>query len=484
MDKITLKLSYQYDDASSFTFPTYDELLEKCSSNIGCSYKNIINIDIKAFEFTIIPRYGYYYYSIARDTNGYRLAYGSGSAGTKLVIKNDGHIINQESLYGKYYYSYYGNTEKSINGKESNILSTSDGWNMTVDVYYDKDYLLDRTYTTRFNSTSNSLSVGTLEDFINPDYNLDRDNEIVYVLLKLNTYHEFYNSYNQQYFSPKATIGNEIIYDYNGSKLFMYITSSDSTNMSTIVNLNYLNAFGSTLKVYADGPFGTMNTQIAKLNGNQEYKILIFRKGNSVECYYDRSPESGQFYLPTLDDLKTKLASKLNVNKSNITDLSIDTVDFTIAKGTYKPEAYAVISTSNRLKYTDVAYNTTANTTSTLRGISNDEILALNPNDASWDNISNNRILLSIYSSESLSGTYVKANFNWWRVYYAGDSIKTTMTVYLTYTLSDGTVSHSTIKYYDGSQWKDCEVFYYTGSEWKQCDVFQYDGSEYKKIGG
>lgn len=218
--------------------------------------------------------------------------------------------------------------------------------------------------------------------------------------------------------------------------------------------------------------------------------ITILDIKDSVECYYDRNTASstrpyGEFYLPTLDNLKTKLASKLNVNKSNITNLSIDTVDFTIAKG---PKAtalpYAVISTMSSVKYTDVAYNTRAKTTSTLRGISNDEILALNPNYAIWDDISNNRILLSIYASESLSGQFTKAGGAFWRVYDAGDSIKTTLTVYLTYTLSDGTVSHSTIKYYDGSQWKDCEVFYYNGSEWKQCDVFQYDGSEYKKIGG
>lgn len=217
--------------------------------------------------------------------------------------------------------------------------------------------------------------------------------------------------------------------------------------------------------------------------------ITILDTKDSVECYYDRNTVGttrpyGEFYLPTLDSLKASLASKLNVNKSNITKLSIDTVDFTIAKGTSSSYPYAVIATSKTLKYTDVAYNTTTNTTSTLRGISNSEILALNPTDASWDNISNNRIVLKIYSSSSLSGTYNNSNTNYWRVYDAGDSIKTTLTVYLTYTLSDGTVSHSTIKYYTGSEWKDCEVFYYNGSEWKQCDVFQYDGSEYKKIGG
>ena len=41
----------------------------------------------------------------------------------------------------------------------------------------------------------------------------------------------------------------------------------------------------------------------------------------------------------------------------------------------------------------------------------------------------------------------------------------------------------NTVKYYDGTTWKDCEVYYHDGSGWKPCEVQYHDGSGWKPIG-
>lgn len=51
------------------------------------------------------------------------------------------------------------------------------------------------------------------------------------------------------------------------------------------------------------------------------------------------------------------------------------------------------------------------------------------------------------------------------------------------YAYVDVTVGRNTVKYYDGSAWRDCEVHYYNGSGWQPCEVQYYNGSGWKPIG-
>ena len=40
-----------------------------------------------------------------------------------------------------------------------------------------------------------------------------------------------------------------------------------------------------------------------------------------------------------------------------------------------------------------------------------------------------------------------------------------------------------TVKYYNGTEWKDCEVYYYDGIDWKQCEVQYYNENSWETIG-
>lgn len=65
------------------------------------------------------------------------------------------------------------------------------------------------------------------------------------------------------------------------------------------------------------------------------------------------------------------------------------------------------------------------------------------------------------------------AGLNWGRANASPDPY-----AYVTVTTSTGIV-----KYYDGSTWKDCEIYYHDGSDWQQCEVQYHDGSGWKDIG-
>ena len=45
------------------------------------------------------------------------------------------------------------------------------------------------------------------------------------------------------------------------------------------------------------------------------------------------------------------------------------------------------------------------------------------------------------------------------------------------------TTGSNIVRYFDGSSWKDCEVYYFDGSSWKTCEAYYYDGSSWKTIG-
>lgn len=75
---------------------------------------------------------------------------------------------------------------------------------------------------------------------------------------------------------------------------------------------------------------------------------------------------------------------------------------------------------------------------------------------------------LACYSGESKKSGSHDYSYNFMSV------TKATMTV----TYDDA----STVKYYDGSSWKDCHAYYYDGSAWKLCDPYYYDGSAWKRV--
>lgn len=45
------------------------------------------------------------------------------------------------------------------------------------------------------------------------------------------------------------------------------------------------------------------------------------------------------------------------------------------------------------------------------------------------------------------------------------------------------TTSSDTIRYYNGSDWVECQPLYYDGSDWKEVEVKYYDGSDWKPLG-
>ena len=100
---------------------------------------------------------------------------------------------------------------------------------------------------------------------------------------------------------------------------------------------------------------------------------------------------------------------------------------------------------------------------------------------SSDDNDASKRLYVGFYRNvDSEKGNWDNdATLNWsapWegRTDYVWD-------VYTTLTLGYG--AGGTVKYFDGSQWKDCETYYYDGSNWKACEAYYHDGSNWKTIG-
>lgn len=92
------------------------------------------------------------------------------------------------------------------------------------------------------------------------------------------------------------------------------------------------------------------------------------------------------------------------------------------------------------------------------------------------DNKAQNRLYVGFYHDSDTNWTNAggkEATINW--ISPANDP-GTELTL--------GYSAGATVKYYDGSTWKDCEVYYHTGSGWQQCEVQYHDGSNWKIIGG
>lgn len=118
----------------------------------------------------------------------------------------------------------------------------------------------------------------------------------------------------------------------------------------------------------------------------------------------------------------------------------------------------------------------------------NPTFTTLGKNLANWhvttsqDDYVKNRLYVGVYRNDAstwMNGSS-EANLNWAAPWGDRASYKYDLTTDLKLGYSAG----ATIKYYDGSAWKDCEVFYYTGSAWQQCEVQYHDGSAWKTIGG
>lgn len=75
---------------------------------------------------------------------------------------------------------------------------------------------------------------------------------------------------------------------------------------------------------------------------------------------------------------------------------------------------------------------------------------------------------LVCYSGESAKGGNNNYSYNYLRI--------TRAEIYVTYE------DTSTVKYYDGSSWKDCNAYYYDGSNWKLCNPYYHNGSSWVQV--
>lgn len=99
----------------------------------------------------------------------------------------------------------------------------------------------------------------------------------------------------------------------------------------------------------------------------------------------------------------------------------------------------------------------------------------------SQDDYAKNRLFVGVYRNDPstwMNGT-TEATLNWAAPWGDRASYKYDLHTVLNLKYSAG----ATVKYYDGSAWKDCEVYYHTGSGWQQCEVQYHNGSGWQSIG-
>ena len=99
----------------------------------------------------------------------------------------------------------------------------------------------------------------------------------------------------------------------------------------------------------------------------------------------------------------------------------------------------------------------------------------------SQDDQVKNRLYVGIYRNDAanwMNGTS-EATLNWSAPWGDRAGFQFDLTTDLNLVYSAG----ATVRYHNGTEWKECEVYYHTGSEWKQCEVNYHDGSAWKTIG-
>ena len=190
-------------------------------------------------------------------------------------------------------------------------------------------------------------------------------------------------------------------------------------------------------------------------------KVVIFKGFN--DSFIDSGNLSNNWFVFTGDHNGLAKESSDNLNSSGFVYNTVDTLMTT-------PLAYFSGSLTVTSSGEDVSLTFT-NPTFTDEGKS----LANWYVSTSDDNYAKNRLYVGVYHDSTTNWTDEngkEATLNWTYPTLDSGSI-----------LTLGYSAGATVKYHNGTEWKDCEVYYHNGSEWKQCEVNYHDGDAWKIIG-